>query len=172
MSGPQAPPASRTLVPLYLSHGVLHVLIGIYPAVLLVLRGDFQTDFATLGAVFTAATFLYGIGSIPTGFIVNRIHPLTIVRAYLLVAAGAATLIAVAPNEVTMAVVEAVRKAKAEANLSMRAPIRKVTIAAKIREIEVLQVTMDDVTRMLHVQEVDFVEGVPETGPVFVETHV
>jgi len=104
VTGPPATPASRTLVPLYLSHGVLHVLIGIYPAVLLVLRGDFQTDFATLGAVFTAATFLYGMGSIPTGFIVNRIHPLTIVRAYLLIAAGAATLIAVAPNEVTMAV--------------------------------------------------------------------
>lgn len=98
-----APPPSRTLVPLYLAHGILHVLIGIYPAVLLTLRRTFDADYATLGAVFTAATFLYGAGSIPTGFIVNRVHPLTIVRVYLAMATAAALTVALAPSETLFA---------------------------------------------------------------------
>jgi MFS transporter, FSR family, fosmidomycin resistance protein len=91
-------PGSRTLLPLYAAHSMVHVLIGIYPAVLLVLHEDSGADFATLGAVFTAATFLYGVGSIPTGFIVNRVHPLTIVRCYLGLAVVAAALVAVSPG--------------------------------------------------------------------------
>lgn len=97
------PPASRTLVPLYFAHAILHILIGIYPAVLLTLRTTFDADYATLGAVFTAATFLYGAGSIPTGFLVNRIHPLTIVRGYLALAAVAALVVAAAPGETLFA---------------------------------------------------------------------
>jgi len=102
LSGRPAP-ASRTLVPLYLAHGILHILIGIYPAVLLILRRTFDADYATLGAVFTAATFLYGAGSIPTGFIVNRVHPLTIVRSYLALAALAAAAVALAPDQTVFA---------------------------------------------------------------------
>jgi predicted MFS family arabinose efflux permease len=99
-----ASPGSRTLVPLYAAHVMVHVLIGIYPAVLLVLREDFGADYATLGAVFTAATFLYGVGSIPTGFIVNRLHPLTIVRCYLGLAVIAAAIVAISPGPPAFAV--------------------------------------------------------------------
>lgn len=98
-----AAPATRSLYPLYAAHGMLHVLLGIYPAVLLLLRDQFTADYATLGAVYTAATLLYGVGSIPTGFIVNRVHPLTVVRAYLALAAIAAAVVAIAPGRLGMA---------------------------------------------------------------------
>jgi len=97
-------PATRTLLPLYCAHGMVHVLLGVYPAILLILHDDFGADFATLGAVFTAATFLYGVGSVPTGFIVNRVHPLTIVRCYLGLAVVAAAIVAVAPGTTAFAI--------------------------------------------------------------------
>jgi len=89
---------SRALLPLYLPHGFLHVSIGIYPAVLFALRREWHASYATLGAVFTAATLLYGLGSLPTGFILNRVHPLTVTRLYLLTAAVACAVIALAPH--------------------------------------------------------------------------
>jgi MFS family permease len=102
-AGEPLSPASGSLLPLYAAHVMVHVLIGIYPAVLLLLRETFDVDYATLGAVFAAATFLYGVGSIPTGFIVNRVHPLTIIRCYLALAVVAATVIAAAPSDIAFA---------------------------------------------------------------------
>jgi MFS family permease len=89
-------PTSRSLLPLYAGHSLLHLLLGIYPAVLLLLRETFAADYTTLGAIFTAATFIYGVGSVPAGFLVNRIHPMLLVRVFLLVAAAATAVAAAA----------------------------------------------------------------------------
>ena len=95
--------ASLDLLPLYLAHSFSHVLLGIYPAVLFVLRAQFHASYTLLGGVFTAATLIYGLGAFPTGLLLNRWHPLTVIRVCLLLAAVAAGIIAVAPSAAAMA---------------------------------------------------------------------
>ena len=95
--------SSRALLPLYLAHSLQHVLLGIYPAVLFLLKEQTGASYALLGAVFTAAMLLFGLGAFPTGFLLNRVRPLVMVRACLAVAALAAALIAAAPTAPVMA---------------------------------------------------------------------
>ena len=96
--------SSRSLLPLYLAHAFSHILLGIYPAVLYLLKEESGASYALLGAVFTAATMLYGLGAFPTGFLLNRVRPLTVVRWCLVVAVAAAALTAAAPSVPSMAV--------------------------------------------------------------------
>ncbi|MCC6491332.1 MAG: valine--tRNA ligase [Candidatus Hydrogenedentes bacterium] len=70
--------------------------------------------------------------------------------------------------DATVAVVEAVRKAKAESNLSMKAPVQRVSVAARAEVMGAVEQTRDDVMRMLHIEAMDVTEGTPETGPVTV----
>lgn len=71
--------------------------------------------------------------------------------------------------EATVVVIEAVRKAKAEANLSMKAPVKKVSVTAPANVLEALQATSSDVTQMLQIEEYALVEGIAETGLASVE---
>jgi len=103
-TGGDQPIASRKLVPVYLTHAVVHLLVGLFPAVLFMLRTQFATSYATLGAAFTAATLVYGFGSIPVGMVLNRVSPLTLVRISLVAASLSAFAIAAAPNEVTFCI--------------------------------------------------------------------
>ena len=57
-----------------------------------------------LGAVFTAAMLVYGLLSLPTGLILNRISPLVVVRLVLVGGAIACVAIALAPNATVFAV--------------------------------------------------------------------
>ena len=95
--------SSRSLLPLYLAHSFSHILLGIFPAVLYLLKEQSGASYALLGAVFTAATLLYGLGAFPTGFLLNRTRPLVVVRVCLAVAAVATALIAAAPSAGFMA---------------------------------------------------------------------
>jgi valyl-tRNA synthetase len=74
--------------------------------------------------------------------------------------------------EATAAVLDEVRRAKAAANLSMKAPVKQVTVKGKPDALKAVEATLDDVRRMLQIEEVLLVEGAPETGPVAVETVV
>lgn len=91
-------PRSLSLLPIYLSHSFSHILLGIYPAVLVVLKAEFDASYTALGAVFTAATLLYGLGAFPTGLLLNRLHPLRVIRSCLVVATLATAVIAAAPS--------------------------------------------------------------------------
>ena len=71
--------------------------------------------------------------------------------------------------DATIAVVDAVRKAKAEANLSMKAPVKAIVVTAKAGMLEALAETRDDVMRMLHVETFDVTEGATENGHVMVD---
>ncbi len=62
---------------------------------------------------------------------------------------------------VTLAVLDAVRKAKADANVSMAAPVAKVTVTAKPAALEVLGRTLDDIKRMLKIEAAELAEGEP-----------
>ena len=74
--------------------------------------------------------------------------------------------------EATAAVLDAVRKAKAAANLSMKAPVKQVTVTGKADALEAVGAALDDVKRMLQIEEILLVEGAPELGVVAVETVV
>ncbi len=93
-----------SLLPVYLAHATTHLYIGLFPAVLFMLRQTFSASYGTLGAVFTAAMLAYGLLSLPTGFLVNRVSPLLVVRLVLVAGAAACLAIALAPNEVAFAV--------------------------------------------------------------------
>lgn len=64
----------------------------------------------------------------------------------------------------TLAVLDVVRKAKADANLSMRAPVKKVTVTAEPKIIEALKAVAGDIIGMLHVETLEWAEGKPEIG--------
>jgi valyl-tRNA synthetase len=70
----------------------------------------------------------------------------------------------------TAAVLDAVRKAKAAVNLSMKAPVKKVAVTGKPDALEAVKAAIDDVKRMLQIDEVEFLEGTSEIGPVSVKT--
>jgi MFS family permease len=61
-------------------------------------------SYGVLGAVFTAAMLVYGLLSLPTGLILNRVSPLVIVRLVLVGGAIACVAIALAPNATVFAV--------------------------------------------------------------------
>lgn len=107
---PAGPPASGhraqlpSLLPVYLAHATTHMCIGLFPAVLFVLRETYSASYGTLGAVFTAAMLAYGLLSLPTGMLLNRVSPLLVVRVVLVAAAVACVAIALSPNETAFAV--------------------------------------------------------------------
>ena len=101
--GDERPPVP-SLLPVYLAHATTHLYIGLFPAVLFMLRETFSASYGTLGAVFTAAMLAYGLLSLPTGMILNRVSPLLVVRLVLVGGAAACLAIALAPNEIAFAV--------------------------------------------------------------------
>jgi valyl-tRNA synthetase len=70
----------------------------------------------------------------------------------------------------TVAVVEAVRKAKADAAISMAAPVQQATISGKPETLEALKPALDDICRMLKVEDTQLQDSTPEIGLVEVET--
>ncbi len=74
--------------------------------------------------------------------------------------------------DAAIAVVEAVRKAKAERNLSMKAPVRRVAVTGPEPVLKALEPLADDVTRMLHIEALDTVEGESAPALVTVETEL
>ncbi|HOE67328.1 MAG TPA: valine--tRNA ligase [Candidatus Hydrogenedentes bacterium] len=71
-----------------------------------------------------------------------------------------------------VAVVDAVRKAKAAANLSMKAPVKKVTVSAKAETIAALKPSVGDISGMLSIETLEFAPGEPEQGLVDVTTEL
>jgi MFS family permease len=97
-------PVVPSLLPVYLAHATTHLYIGLFPAVLFTLREEYSASYGTLGAVFTAAMLAYGLLSLPTGLILNRVSPLLVVRLVLVAGAAACLAIALAPSEIAFAV--------------------------------------------------------------------
>jgi len=72
----------------------------------------------------------------------------------------------------TVAVLDAVRKAKAEANVSMAAPVAKVCITAAPNVMALLESTLEDIQRMLRIENADLKEGAVAEGLAAVETRI
>ncbi|MFO7975472.1 MAG: class I tRNA ligase family protein, partial [Candidatus Hydrogenedentota bacterium] len=68
--------------------------------------------------------------------------------------------------DVAVAIIEAVRKAKAEANLSMKAPVQTVAVSATPEILELVKAAQDDIVLMLNIETFETSEGKPEQGDV------
>ncbi len=97
-------PPAPSLLPVYLAHATTHLSIGLFPAVLFMLRETFSASYRTLGGVFTSAMLAYGLLALPTGLILNHVSPLLVVRLVLVAGAAACLAIALAPNELAFAI--------------------------------------------------------------------
>ena len=75
--------STATTLLLSLSHFFCHVAILTYPAILLLIKNKFHTNYETLGTVAGIYLFLFGAGSLPVGFIADKISKKYILRIYL-----------------------------------------------------------------------------------------
>lgn len=73
----------ETVALLSLSHFFCHVAILTYPAILILIKDKFHVDYETLGTVAGIYLFLFGAGSLPVGFIADKIKKKHILRIYL-----------------------------------------------------------------------------------------
>jgi len=73
----------ETVVLTSLSHFFCHVAILTYPAILILIKDKFHVDYETLGTVAGIYLFLFGAGSLPVGFIADKIKKKHILRIYL-----------------------------------------------------------------------------------------
>ncbi len=73
----------ETISLLSLSHFFCHVAILTYPAILILIKDRFHVDYETLGTVAGIYLFLFGAGSLPVGFIADKIKKKHILRIYL-----------------------------------------------------------------------------------------
>lgn len=64
----------------------------------------------------------------------------------------------------SVALIEAVRKAKAEANLSVKAPVKHVAVSGKSDALDAVKAAADDIRQMLQIDALEYAEGSPETG--------
>lgn len=71
--------------------------------------------------------------------------------------------------EIVCTVIEAVRKAKAEKNLSMKAPVARVQVSANVTALSALAPSIDDVKGMLHIVALDACEAAENVVDVTVE---
>lgn len=74
----------ETIALLSLSHFFCHVAILTYPAILILIKEKFNVNYETLGTVAGIYLFLFGAGSLPIGFIADKIDKKHILRIYLL----------------------------------------------------------------------------------------
>jgi MFS family permease len=94
---------SRTLAPVYLTHAMVHLAVGLFPAVLVVLHTQFDASYALLGGVFSAAMLVYGFGALPVGLLLDRVSPLLLVRLSLGGITLALVAIALSPDKIWFA---------------------------------------------------------------------
>ncbi len=74
----------QTISLLSFSHFFCHVAILAYPAILILLKNKFHVSYVTLGIVAGVYLFLFGGGSLPIGFIADKINKKLILRLYLI----------------------------------------------------------------------------------------
>jgi MFS family permease len=75
---------NRTISLLSISHFFCHVAILTFPAILILLKNKFHVNYATLGIVAGLYLFLFGAGSLPIGFIADKINKNFLLKIYLI----------------------------------------------------------------------------------------
>jgi predicted MFS family arabinose efflux permease len=67
-----------------ISHLLVHSVMLVLPAILLVLRDQFDVGLATLGIIATASQFMFGLGALPAGILEKRLGGRTLLLIYQL----------------------------------------------------------------------------------------
>jgi predicted MFS family arabinose efflux permease len=88
----------ETISILSLSHFFCHVAILTYPAILILIKNKFNVNYETLGTVAGIYLFLFGAGSLPVGFIADKIKKKYILRIYLAGMGISSFAAAISPN--------------------------------------------------------------------------
>lgn len=65
------------------SHALVHLLEGVIPPLIPLLMLEFSTDYFHMGIVVTVLSYAFGLGSLPAGFVVDRLGPRRLITAYL-----------------------------------------------------------------------------------------
>lgn len=73
-------------------HAFVHLFEGVTPPLIPLLAREFDTSYLALGAVVTLFGYLFGFGSIPSGYLTDRAGPRRLISIYLL-GAGAVSLL-------------------------------------------------------------------------------
>jgi predicted MFS family arabinose efflux permease len=66
------------------SHLLVHSVMIVLPAILLVLRDQFDVGLATLGIIATASQFMFGLGALPAGILEKKLGGRTLLLIYQL----------------------------------------------------------------------------------------
>ncbi|MBI5603427.1 MAG: MFS transporter [Deltaproteobacteria bacterium] len=65
------------------SHSLIHLLEGVLPPLIPLLMLEFGTDYFHLGLVVTVFSYAFGIGSLPAGYLADKIGPRRLITLYL-----------------------------------------------------------------------------------------
>ena len=66
-----------------LSHSLVHLYEGVLPPLIPILIEKFTTDYFHLGIVVTVFSYAFGLGSLPAGFLSDRVGPRGLITFYL-----------------------------------------------------------------------------------------
>ena len=66
-----------------LSHSLVHLYEGVLPPLIPILMEKFTTDYFHLGIVVTDFSYAFGLGSLPAGFLSDRVGPRGLITFYL-----------------------------------------------------------------------------------------
>ncbi len=70
------------------SHNLVHLYEGVLPPILPLLLVEFSTDYFHMGMIVTIFSYAFGIGSLPAGYLSDRVRPGKLVSLFLLGAGG------------------------------------------------------------------------------------
>ncbi len=112
------------------SHALTHAYLLIFPAVLLLLKKDFDIGYFSLGAISNIMSFSYGLGALPSGMIYNRFGPKKLYLVCFLGSSVACLLVAISANLMLFTVGLGILGALG----SLYHPLANSLITAKVKE--------------------------------------
>ena len=86
------------------SHLLVHAVMLVLPAILLVLRSEFDVGLATLGLIAMASQFAFGLGSLPAGYLENKFGGRYLLLVYQIGVIGSILIIIFSKSLITLAI--------------------------------------------------------------------
>ena len=77
-------PAEKKILTLTTAaHGLVHLYEGVLPPLIPLLMADYSTDYFHLGIVVSVFSYAFGLGSLPTGYLADRVGPRRLITIFL-----------------------------------------------------------------------------------------